>query len=117
MPLVFASLYDQFTTFGGLSAHEFALLSQVVAQTEPHSRIRTLFLQLQVELLAGSGRTTDALDALGEAVDASLHDLLWMDQCPLLESLRHEPAFEHAHAVVSARARDVRRTWRLVQTA
>ena len=115
MPLVFASLYDQFTAYGGLSEHEFRLIARLVAATEPQSRIRTLFLQLQVELLAASGQIVEAQDALTEAVDAALHDLMWMDHCPLLEPLRAEVAFEHAHAVVSARARDVRRTWRLMQ--
>lgn len=59
-----------------------------MAQAARMSRFRLLLLQLLTEMHAFVGEDALALAALERAVDAGLHDLFWLERCPLLEPLR-----------------------------
>jgi serine/threonine-protein kinase len=72
----------------------------------PHAslRRRSYFYQLSAEMNAYAGRVDDALDALERAADVLLFDVLWLDRCPILDSLRDHPRFARVRAVAGARA-------------
>lgn len=63
--------------------------------------------QLRAEVLAGIGRRAEALEALRGADEAKLFDVVWLDRCPTLASVRDEPAFAEVRAHVAARARTI----------
>jgi serine/threonine-protein kinase len=60
--------------------------------------------QLRAEVLAGIGRPAEALEALRAADGAKLFDVVWLDRCPTLASVRGEPAFAEVRGHVAARA-------------
>jgi serine/threonine-protein kinase len=87
------------------------LLTQQAAVTDPGSRRRTLFFQLNAEVFAYVFEVDHALDAVASAVDAGLLDISWMDRCPLLEAVRKDTRFAPFRAVVQARADRVIAAW------
>jgi serine/threonine-protein kinase len=66
------------------------------------------FHQVRAELFARMERREAALDDLARSVAAGLVDVVWLDRCPLLGSLRAEPAFAAARATVELRAAEIR---------
>jgi eukaryotic-like serine/threonine-protein kinase len=72
------------------------------------SRRRVLFCQLNAELLAYVFEVDGALASTKEAVESGLHDLLWMDRCPVLDPVRRDARFEPLRAEVEERAARVR---------
>jgi serine/threonine protein kinase/tetratricopeptide (TPR) repeat protein len=83
-------------------------LDKQARETQPGSRRRVLFFQLNAEILAYVFEVDGALAAVKEAVGAGLLDLLWMDRCPVLAAVRKDARFEPLRAEVEARARRVR---------
>ncbi|MEM9491599.1 MAG: hypothetical protein AAGC55_20810, partial [Myxococcota bacterium] len=68
------------------------------------SRRLALVSQLRAEV-AGFGQLADeALDAIEYAIAHGLCDLLWLERCPLLDSIRSHPRFAQLHASVVDRA-------------
>ena len=59
--------------------------------------------QLAAETTAAC-KDPQAFDWLQESLDNGLHDLVWMDRCPALGSLRGDPRFAPMHAIVRERA-------------
>ena len=49
--------------------------------------------QILAEVAGFSGDRDVALDAIARAVDIGFVDLLWLDHCPLLDSVRASPRF------------------------
>ncbi len=62
------------------------------------------FRQLKAEALAYVGEAEEALGAIDEATALGLIDVVWMDHCPLFDSLRAHPRFAAARAQVAERA-------------
>jgi serine/threonine-protein kinase len=67
-------------------------------------RQRAFFHQLSVEFYGAAGMKEQALESLALAVELPLVDLLWLDRCPVLQSLREHPSFARSRAKVAARA-------------
>ncbi|KYG10347.1 protein kinase [Sorangium cellulosum] len=66
---------------------------------------RTSFLrQLQAELAAFLGKSELALHALELSLADGLFDLVWMERCPVLASLRADPRYAAIQAEVERRA-------------
>ena len=69
-------------------------------------RQRAFFHQLAVEFYGAAGQRAEALEALEAAVEHPLIDILWLDRCPVLASLREDASFARSRAIVAARAAD-----------
>jgi TolB-like protein len=69
-----------------------------------HGRLRAAIGQFLAEARAATGRGGGALEAIGLAIDAGLHDIQWMDHCAALRSVRTDERFATLRAVVAARA-------------
>lgn len=63
--------------------------------------------QLRAEVFGGVGRRAEALEALKASDEAKLFDIVWLDRCPTLASLRDEPAFAEVRGHVAARASSI----------
>ncbi len=63
--------------------------------------------QLRAELFAHAGKYPEALEALRSADGNGVIDILWLDRCPLFDSLRGDPDFQTIHGRVALRARRV----------
>ena len=72
-------------------------------------RRRAFYAQMVCEYTAWLGQTAYALDALESADAGRLFDAFWVERCPSLESIRHEPRFKVVRERVLARAVEVRR--------
>jgi serine/threonine-protein kinase len=70
-------------------------------------RWRAAQSQYIAELYASVGRQESALDMVRISVDAGMHDICWLERCPLLEPLRAMPAFEPLAIVARERAKTV----------
>ncbi len=70
-------------------------------------RRRAFFRQLKAEILAYTGDTDGALEALADAERAGLFDIFWLDHCPPLVRLHGDPRFEATREKVRARASEV----------
>jgi serine/threonine-protein kinase len=68
------------------------------------SRYRASRMQYLTEVFTEAGFPDMALEALASSVESGLHDVCWIERCPLLEPLRGTPAFEQAAAAVRQRA-------------
>jgi serine/threonine protein kinase/tetratricopeptide (TPR) repeat protein len=70
-------------------------------------RMPVFLEQARTEFNAARGRPEEALANLGASVEAGLIDLLWLDGCPLLRSLRADARFTPLRARVLARVGSV----------
>jgi hypothetical protein len=77
------------------------------AMTEPADQPIVAGRYRILGLLGVVGHAPSTLELLAIAVDAGLHDLAWMQGCPLLEAARKDPAWAPLEAVVGDRARRV----------
>ncbi len=90
-------------------ALEMARDPAVLGQAERGSRRLALFvLQVLCEFAGGTNQAEQGITLLGRAVSLGLTDLLWLDGCPVLAPLRAAPGWADLHAVVAARAAEVR---------
>lgn len=78
------------------------------AGLQTNARLRTVLFQLGTEAFAQRGETARAERYLTAAAEGMLIDLEWLDHCPALASLRTEPSFAAARALVDARVRRLR---------
>jgi serine/threonine-protein kinase len=83
-----------------------AMVDGVLANAA-NPRFHSLSCQLTAEALALAGSPDHALGYLERAADGALIDIVWVDRCPALESLRADPRFEAARKKVFARAQSV----------
>ncbi|TVQ95620.1 MAG: protein kinase [Deltaproteobacteria bacterium] len=90
---------------GRLSMEHEAWLHTARERTTAGSRTRSLVLQIRAEAFLRAGQHDRALDEIEDAVAQGLHDLMWLDHCPLLEPLRHESRFRNARTAIQARVR------------
>ena len=67
-------------------------------------RFRTLADQIAAEAFALRGDPPRALAALRRAVEHTLVDIVWLDRCPVLGSVRELPEFAALRATVRSRA-------------
>ncbi len=74
-----------------------------------HPLVRAVRSQYTAEVLSALGEPEAALDAIEWAVASNLHDLAWMDRCPVLAPLREHPRWAPLRRVVLSRAEAVRR--------
>ena len=72
-------------------------------------RNRCRILAAAAEYFAAFGERERAFEWLERAEAAPFIDVLWMDRCPCLDSIRDDPRFAKVRAIVAARAADV---WR-----
>jgi serine/threonine-protein kinase len=70
-------------------------------------RHRCMMHQIAAEYFAEVGEKEDALRHIEDAVQLPYIDLLWLDRCPSLESLRADPRWSAARALVAARAAQI----------
>ncbi|MFO0546788.1 MAG: protein kinase [Polyangiaceae bacterium] len=75
-------------------------------------RMRRIGAQLVAEIFSAGHCEELALELIGQAVDAGLLDILWMDRCPLLASVREDPRFLPLRARVAERAEAIVAAWR-----
>ncbi|HVV82198.1 MAG TPA: hypothetical protein VHE35_03935, partial [Kofleriaceae bacterium] len=68
------------------------------------TRRRAFLAQIICEVAAASGDLDAAIAMLELAVDSGLFDRHWLERCPLLVHLRHDPRYPPLHAQVRARA-------------
>ena len=97
-PQLFAIYLD-----GKWLEHRDALLAMAFDPRTLNRRRRAFLAQLVTEQAAHAGDTATALRCLQHALDNGLFDLAWLDQCPLLASLRELP--EHAAIRVRVKQR------------
>jgi tetratricopeptide (TPR) repeat protein/TolB-like protein len=73
------------------------------------NRNRCRAVEIATEMFATTGDRDAALRWLERAADLPFADLFWVDHCPSLDELRHEPRFAQVRAQVAARSAEV---WR-----
>lgn len=71
-------------------------------------RGRTYFYQMHTEIFSFYGDHELAVRSLARSVDAGLHDLLYMERCPLIKALAKDPRVSTLRRIVSERAHTVR---------
>jgi serine/threonine-protein kinase len=83
-----------------------AFLEQIDGLLAPFSnpRFGCLVRQLAVESLSIAGYDEEALVMLEMAADGPFIDLLWLDQCPVLASLRDRPEYVEIRRRIEKRA-------------
>jgi serine/threonine-protein kinase len=62
---------------------------------------------MYLEVLLATGALDRARAVLTDVVAIGLHDLAWLDRCPLVAPLRGEARFAELRAVVATRAATV----------
>jgi serine/threonine-protein kinase len=83
-------------------------MDRSLASTDPGSRRRVLFSQLNAEAYGYVFEVDSAIGFVKESVDSGLLDLAWMDRCPPLDAVRKDARFAPLRAEVDGRARKVR---------
>lgn len=78
------------------------------ARSQTNARLRTLLFQLGTEVFAQRGEAALAERYLTAAAEGTLFDLDWLEHCPALASLRGQPSFGAARALVDGRIRRLR---------
>ncbi len=71
------------------------------------TRRRAFFFQLNAEVFTYISEIDRAFEALSEAIDSELIDVVWMDLCPALDPLRKDPRFAPLRALLAPRAEAV----------
>jgi len=109
LPIMRGSVVEPACTYTLGEIGAATAFARIEARTDVTPRMRSLAWQLMTELLAVAGDREMALSALERAAAGALTDIVWMDRCPVLDTLRDEPRFARAREVVEARAEVVRR--------
>lgn len=84
------------------------VLAAGLASDKSSPRGRSFFFQMHAELFAFFGQREQAVRSVARSVDAGLTDLLWLERCPLLAPLSHDPRWPALRQVVYSRAFAVR---------
>ncbi|MCA9694947.1 MAG: protein kinase [Myxococcales bacterium] len=80
---------------------------RALRRTATNPRFRALSAQLVAELLAARGHPERALAEIEAGLDGILTDIVWLERCPNLESVRALPGYEAIHGRLRLRARAV----------
>ncbi|HUS31104.1 MAG TPA: serine/threonine-protein kinase [Kofleriaceae bacterium] len=88
-----------------ISAEDRAVMDEIIAVENP--RLSATRAQFVAEFYIFCGELDAAMGAIEMAVKNGLQDHLWMQKCPLLDSLRDRPRFIDLATIVAARARVV----------
>jgi eukaryotic-like serine/threonine-protein kinase len=104
IPVQYARILRDVLATSRLTSEQRAFLRAKSGRSEPGSRLRPLFSQMYAEILGFLGEDETVLVAIGHAVEAGLFDALWMQRCPLLESVRSDHRFAPLRARVDERA-------------
>jgi hypothetical protein len=84
---------------------EILALIDALGKVTGRVRRRPIFYrQLKAEAFAYAGAQELALKSIEEAASLGLIDVVWMDRCPLLESLRGTARFAELRAQIAGRA-------------
>jgi serine/threonine-protein kinase len=84
---------------------EILALIDALGKVTGRVRRRPIFYrQLKAEAFAYAGAPELALKSIEEAASLGLIDVVWMDRCPLLESLRGTARFAELRAQIAGRA-------------
>jgi hypothetical protein len=75
---------------GSTKESDFLLLADALPRSNVPRR-KAFREQIRAEVFVATGHVDRAREALGELADSAFFDLTWLDQCPLLESLRGVP--------------------------
>lgn len=102
-----AAMYLEVFTSGVVSDAARAQIEEHIAQTPVSTRFRAFQLQLATEVFAFAGDRDAVLRYLERASAERLHDLLWLERCPLLDAYRGDPRFEAVHRQLIARVAPV----------
>ena len=71
----------------------------------PSSKRRhAFFAQLKAEITGYKGEADRCIESVIASDELGLTDLLWIDRCPALDLVRHDPRFVLARSHVAARA-------------
>jgi serine/threonine-protein kinase len=79
-----------------------------IASSTTSPRFRPLLYQVTAELQAFCRDADRAFAAIDDALASGLIDLIWLDLCPALTSIRGDARFATVRAVLSARADTIR---------
>jgi serine/threonine-protein kinase len=101
-----AALFELFRTRELTEAYR-ELLDSSAERSNPGSRRRTLFFQVNAEIYAYVFEVDHSLRSIAAAIEAGLIDLFWMDRCPVLEPVRKDARFLPLRAQVSRRADEI----------
>ena len=88
----------------GKPANDVPELRQAIMQPGGGWRRQIFYKQIAAEVAAYLGDVDGAVEAIRRATDIGLIDLLWLDHCPLFESIRNESRFVACRAIVEERA-------------
>jgi eukaryotic-like serine/threonine-protein kinase len=86
-------------------AHEISELRQAIMQPGGGWRRQIFYKQIAAEVAAYIGDVHGVVEALDQATNLGLLDLLWLDHCPLFEGMRSDSRFAACRLVVETRAR------------
>ena len=87
----------------GAPAEAYALLSAEQSSEGVSRRRLAYLLQMRAEVASFVGDRDIAIEAITRASGAGLVDLLWLEQCPLLDCLRDDERFATLRAKVEER--------------
>jgi hypothetical protein len=89
---------------------QMRLADNFPTDTATNQRRAAFNAQIRAEVLAASGvdNTELALEAISEADANGLLDLMWLENCPVLEMLRSSPIYQGARRRTGTRATRVR---------
>ncbi|WP_437567857.1 protein kinase domain-containing protein [Sorangium sp. So ce542] len=104
VPVQYARIYRDVLATSRLSDEQRAFLRAKSDGSEPGSRLRPLFLQMEAEILAFLGEDDALFRTLASAVEAGLFDALWMQRCAVLDRARSSARFAPLRARVEERA-------------
>jgi serine/threonine-protein kinase len=88
-------------------AEEVLKTAKTVAGQQSNRRLGSLLAQFATEVLCVAKMPDAAGDWLRSAADDVLVDILWMDRCPVLESIRETDWFAEARGKVEKRAGEI----------
>ncbi len=89
------------------SADVGAMLEAMRSSPATTARSKTLASQLEAEGRAYIGNREGSIESIGKAIATGLFDAPWLERCPVLASVRDDPALAEGRILVRARARAV----------
>ncbi len=81
---------------------------RAILATTTSVRFRTLLYQVAAELNGYCGNIGPALDAVASSIQSGLIDLMWLDHCPALASIRSAPRFGVLRAALAEHTAPIR---------
>ncbi len=96
---------------GRFEAEDEEAARAIIAAASPGSRPRRWYRQMEAEVRAFAGDREGTIAAVIASVADGLEDVAWLDHCPLLADVRHDPALAPAVAEARARAELVKAAW------